>query len=177
MDTKTKKGENPNKEIKLNLKDAFGKDYFVWALPKEKIVQILDDIDMEKVVETAYRSMTPGLETGVAELDIRTGKIVGAGYSTGSGDIQGTHLISLFSVNQNIEFSTKELLSDKEISEREELWQKGEDLSDEEYLERIGEDIDEREIRTIYHDALNTGESTMHKEGGWMDQVNTIYLK
>ncbi len=107
--------EKPIEKIGVELRDAFGHPYTVSVLPRKKIVEILENLDVCDIVEKAYQSYCPGLAKGVAQLNIEDGSLVGSTYTTGSGDIQGMHYIDLYSVEQNLDLERADLFTPEEM--------------------------------------------------------------
>jgi len=128
----------------LELRDAFGKPYTVHAFSKKIIVKILDNLDVEEIVREAYRCYCPRCANGVAQLCIEDGKLTCGTYTTGSGDIQGMHYIDLYSIDQNLDLSTEDILDEDERKKYYDI--RG---SLEEFCEREGIDYQEREIEAL----------------------------
>lgn len=169
MDESDIKEDEKIEQKSLELRDAFGNPYTVYGIPREKIEQILTDLNIDEIVEKAYRSYCPGLANGVAQLNIEDGKLIGATYTTGSGDIQGMHYIDLYGIEQNLDLLTEDILAPEEIQEyQEELG------SIEEFCEEKGIDYEEREIEALVQYAYEY----IKTDDWWSDiveQLNGIY--
>jgi hypothetical protein len=158
---------------KVEVKDAFGKPYTVNALPREKVEEILfQDLDIGSVVEKAYSAYCPGCATGVAQLNVENGKLIGATYTTGSGDIQGMQYIDIYWVDQNLDLPLEDLLDEEEILEYREV--ESEVGSVEEFCERAGIDYSERELAALVDYAYDSIQSASW-ESMIEEQLDSIY--
>ncbi|OYT63034.1 hypothetical protein B6U67_03765 [Methanosarcinales archaeon ex4484_138] len=78
-------GIEVGEKVEVKLQDAFGSPYYRDLLPREKVEEILKDLDIEEVVKLAYGAYCPGLARGECQLSMETGELVSANYTTGSG--------------------------------------------------------------------------------------------
>lgn len=138
------------KKVELTLRDAFGSPYNVVAFPRSEIIKKLDNLDISEVVEMGYGAQCQGLADGVVYMDITTGELTTGTYTTGSGDIQGTHLVSLYTVEQNLDLSADDILTDEEMIEMNERG-----LSMSEYIEEEDIDLDERTVTALEYYAYD----------------------
>lgn len=156
--------------VELELWNAFGQSYVVYGLPREHIEAIIRDIDIREVVQKAYGAYCSQYADGVAQLDISTGKVVAATYTTGTGDIEGAHYIDIFSVPRNLDLLVGDIL-DEEESQRYYLEEPG---TVEDFCSKEGIDYAERELEALIHYAweyMHSDEYTARIE----EQLNSIY--
>jgi hypothetical protein len=138
----------------IELKDAFGHSYYERLIPREKVVEILKDLDVEEVVKKAYRAYCPSFARGICFLDLRYGNLVDGTYTSGCGDIQGAHLIPLFSVPQNLDIPDDHLYNEEEFCERNTLEEEEErPISMREYAEIADIDLDMRILEAVLDGA------------------------
>jgi len=94
----------------------------VEILPKEKIVEIIENLDPMEIIKIAYDGYIRSTKSGYAELELETGKLTGS--SLGAGDsnqaIDNT-VITLYEINQLEEFCECDILTEDEIEEEKEL--------------------------------------------------------
>jgi len=128
----------------MRIKNAFGKSYEIEALLKEKIQEIVENLDWEKIIKETYNHHCDGYGRTEAQLDITTGKIGYAVYSQGSGDIE-THYITLYTIPQNTTdgWRIEDLLDEEEIEKVVKI-EEEEDILRREAMEKLGIDFDER---------------------------------
>ncbi|MCK9268042.1 MAG: hypothetical protein M0P14_04965, partial [Alkaliphilus sp.] len=88
----------------------------VEILPKEKIVEIIENLDPMEIIKIAYDGYIRSTKSGYAELELETGKLTGS--SLGAGDsnqaIDNT-VITLYEINQLEEFCECDILTEDEI--------------------------------------------------------------
>lgn len=161
-----------NKMSEIKLRDAFGNPYYRDLLPREEVVKILEGLDVEEVVKLAYGACCPGLARGECQLNLATGKLVNANYTTGSGDIEGMHYLTLYVVPQNLELSDDDLYTPEEF---EEYAQHGDDYYGiGHWAEERGIDLEERELEALTQYAYD---EIWSEE--WWDEINahldTVY--
>ena len=111
------RGIEVGEKVEVKLQDAFGNPYYRDLLPREKVEEILEELDIEEVVKLAYGAYCPGLARGECQLSMETGELVNANYTQGSGDIEGMHYITLYVVDQNLELSDDDLYTPEEFEE------------------------------------------------------------
>ncbi len=139
------------KMVRLMLKSAFGKEYDVYALPRAEIEKILRSLSMAEVIKVAYDNYCPNCADGVCYLNVCNGKLEGATYTQGTGEIEGAHLVRLYTVKQNLDLTEEDVLSDEEQSEFYE-WG-GRDVRS--FCKNKGIDYDERAIDALVVYAKN----------------------
>lgn len=81
-----------------------GAGQFVNVLDRKQVEEIISNLEPEDVFAAAYRAWIPGYKSGEAHLDLQTGKLSGAAYSTGECDqaIDSVYVI-LYRIDQNDE--------------------------------------------------------------------------
>lgn len=127
----------------ITIKNAFGKEYNVDAKPRNEIIDIIDNMDYDKIVEMAYNAHSD-IASGVVDLNIETGEFVVGSYTQGTGDIE-THFITIYSVPQNLDLETDIVFTDEDKEEAEKqgksVWEYGEDtgITDERQLSALQE--------------------------------------
>ena len=153
-------GIEVGEKVEVKLQDAFGSPYYRDLLPREKVEEILKDLDIEEVVKLAYGAYCPGLARGECQLSMETGELVSANYTTGSGDIQGMHYITLYVVPQNLDLPNEDLFSDEDYEQA-----KAEDLSIWDYAEYHEIDMEERELEALTQEAYEE----IYSEDWWSE--------
>ncbi len=126
------------------IKDHFGKEYTIQSRFEnpEAVREYIEGLGISEVVETAIRAYCPG-NIGVAQLSLETGKVGGALFSQGSGDIE-THYIDLMTVkDNNWDMETEDWINGEEIDAYKALLE-NEYLTVIEFMERVGIDAEER---------------------------------
>lgn len=105
----------------------------------EKIKNILENIDIREVVKKTYYATCGNECRGTTQINLHTGKISGATYTTGQFDEDYDDFMDLYTVDSGTEYSREELFSDIEhkIS-------KG--MDEHEYCKQNGISIDELKI-------------------------------
>ena len=146
----------------VELRDAFGKPYTVYALPRAKIVEILENLDIGDIVKEAYRCYCPDLAKGVAQLCIEDGKLTCGTYTTGTCDIQGMHYIDLYTIHRNPGIPQEDLYESEEVD----LCYEKYDGDFEELRKNEGIDLQERE-----RDALIQFASDEIRSDDWWRRI------
>lgn len=161
--------ENEEKleKVNLELRDAFGHPYEVEALPKEKIIEIIEELDEEEVVRIAYENYCRRFR-GICWLNIETGELEGGTLSQGEGLIRGAHLVGLFAVDdRSIDIPDEDLFDREELKKLYEMY----DGDTEEFCKK--EDIDTNErIKNSMVANLSCDREWKHEA---IDYVANIY--
>jgi hypothetical protein len=132
----------------MRIRNAFGKFYTVHALPREKIEEVIENLDWEKVISECWNHHCDSYGRTEVQLDITTGKIGYARYTGGSGDIE-THFLTLYTLEQNILGNMSfeycgDLLDDEESTKIEKMMELGDIRMYEEGMQKLNIDFDER---------------------------------
>jgi len=152
------------------LRDVFGDPYSIEVLPEEKIIEILERLDVEEIVRKAYSSYRPGVAGGVAQLNVVDGSLMGCSCFIGTEDARGLGYVDLYEIKQNISFDTDDLYDDTEISLCREKY--ADDYAEMRRNENI--DIRERELDCLGYYAYED----IRSDPWWADvkeQIACIY--
>jgi len=88
-------------KVSLTLKNAFHKDYEVKALPREAIEEIISELNPVDVYALGLKEHCDNYGTTYISIDLRDGKLTASYFSSGSGDIENSHLVDVATIGQN----------------------------------------------------------------------------
>jgi hypothetical protein len=113
-------------------------------LKREKIEELIDNLNDWEVIEIAYHNWIPGMADGITAIDVRDGKVFGYSSMTGEYSMDERYYVFLYRIYKNTELDYNDLLTDEELEELEES-----ERDFDEFIENKNIDITERELDTL----------------------------
>ena len=112
----------------------------VEILPREKIVEIIENLDPAEIIKIAYDGYIRSTKSGYAELELETGELTGSSLGTGdSNQAIDSTVIELYKIDQLEEFCACDILTEDEI-------EKGKELTTEDILDYLEYNWNQREF-------------------------------
>jgi hypothetical protein len=126
-------------------------------LPREKVEEIIADLDLEQVVRCAKEGYVQGFKSGIATLDLVSGKLTSDSLGTNESQHPWEAVyVVLFEIGQNESLDdfqvNGDILNEEEYAEYKEMLKNDEISCYEEYAEKKGIDLKERFIENqVYY--------------------------
>jgi len=88
-------------KIKKKFVNAFNQTYEVEVLPKEKVLEIVDNLIPEDIISNTWKNHIDSYGRTEARLNLEDGEIEYVNFTQGEGSID-THYVILYTLPQNV---------------------------------------------------------------------------
>jgi hypothetical protein len=113
-------------------------------LKREKIEELIDNLNDWEVVEIAYHNWIPGMADGVTVIDVRDGQVFGYSKTTGEYSMDEEYYIFLYKIDKNTDIPYDGILTYEEYYKFEK-----EDCDFEEFVKKENINVTERELNYL----------------------------
>lgn len=119
-------------------------------LEREKVEKIINNLDPEKIVQTAYAAYVPGMKKGYATVNIKNGKLEPVSLEVGESLHPFDDLrVYLYSIEE-LDLPYPDLFDETELEKLDQYLEEGKSI--EEFCNNENIDIKERQIQAlVYH--------------------------
>jgi len=135
------------RKIKKKFVNAFNQTYEVEVLPKEKVLEIVNNLIPEDIISNTWKNHIDSYGRTEARLNLEDGEIEYVNFTQGEGSID-THYVILYTLPQNVvgnsTWEWEDILYPEEFEKCKELVDSGGAYNMYEAVEKFGIDFDER---------------------------------